>query len=81
MICRDCGKDLREIFEYHYVIKNEVWFTFAKSHERLCIFCAEKRLKRRLTPDDFTNESINRKSQFKKSARLLNRLSRKTQRS
>ena len=73
--CNDCDEDLRGIKEFLYMIKSEIWLTIAKSSENLCIACLEKRLKRELTPDDFTSESINRPNEHKKSARLLNRLS------
>lgn len=75
--CKDCGLDLRVNRELHYMIKSEIWLTVAHSSDFLCIGCLEKRLKRRLKPDDFTNHPVNRVSfnkAFKKSARLLNRL-------
>jgi hypothetical protein len=73
--CSDCGNNVKALWEFHYMLKSEIWLTVAKSSELLCISCLEIRLKRKLTPDDFTNESINRKNFGKKSARLLNRLS------
>jgi hypothetical protein len=75
--CTDCGVDVRRIREIHYKIKSEIWLTVAKSSDILCIKCLEKRLRRELTPYDFTNDPVNRKSfskAFKKSAALLNRL-------
>ena len=74
--CADCGVSLKHIFEYDFKLKPEIWLRFAKSSEFLCIGCIEKRLNRRLTINDFSNNYINSKP-FKrvvKSARLLNGL-------
>lgn len=75
LYCDDCSVDIKRLREYHYRIKSEIWLKVAKSSEHLCVGCLEERLGRELCPDDFTNESINRRNQFKKSARLVNRLS------
>lgn len=76
--CSDCGNDVKGLGEYHYKIKTEIWLKVANSSETLCIGCLEKRLKRALTFNDFTNESINRKNSFRRSARLLNILDKRT---
>ena len=72
--CSDCELDLKANREYMYKLKSEIWLTIANSSELLCIKCLEIRLERKLTPDDFTNESINRITQFKKSAQLIKKL-------
>lgn len=75
LFCDDCENDVKGLGEFHYKVKSEIWLKVAKSSEVLCIGCLEKRLQRRLNINDFTNESINRRNFGKKSARLLNRLS------
>lgn len=72
--CADCHCNVKQLREYHYKIKSEIWLKVAKSNEFLCIGCLEKRLGRRITKEDFTNESVNQRGFGKKSARLLNRL-------
>ena len=72
--CAECEVNVKGIFEYHYKLKSEIWLKVANSCDLLCIGCLEKRLQRRLTPTDFTNESVNSRNFGKKSARLLNRL-------
>lgn len=72
--CADCEVNIKNIHEFHFKIKSEIWLSVANSSECLCIGCLEIRLKRRLIPEDFPRESINRVNFGKKSARLLNRL-------
>jgi len=73
--CNDCGADVLRLREYHYKVKSELWLTVANSSEFLCIKCLESRLGRELSPNDFTNESVNQRHFGRKSATLVNRLS------
>lgn len=57
-LCVDCGRNTKL---EHYFVKNEVWFEQAKMTENgmLCVRCLEFRIKRYLSPDDFTSAWIN----------------------
>jgi len=59
-ICRDCGINTLEINEY-YMLKNDIWLQINGGHLKgiLCIDCAEKRLGRMTTPNDFNDYPIN----------------------
>lgn len=58
-ICSDCSVDTSDINEY-YMVLNSVWAKVATKHDRmLCIGCLEDRLKRKLTPKDFSSAPIN----------------------
>ena len=72
-ICLDCKVDTGKIYE-HYFLKQSVWDTIHTSIKgMLCIGCAEQRLGRKLTKDDFTDCYIN-SLKGKHSLRLLSRL-------
>lgn len=68
----DCGIDTNEIYEY-YGVYDHVWLLANPAKDgMLCVGCLEKRLRRRLTPYDFTNWPIN--FVFKQSDRLRSRI-------
>lgn len=75
--CGKCGADLDKNREFHFSIKKELLYKVVKSGQKACIACIELVLGRRLTREDFTNESVNRISFGKKSPRVLNRLERR----
>jgi hypothetical protein len=55
VLCLDCGADTIAIAEF-YMVRDEVWAQVAEPDEgMLCVGCCEKRLGRRLVPDDFTD--------------------------
>jgi hypothetical protein len=57
-VCLDCHDDVLKAGEY-YLLRDEVWV--AANPQRLgmlCIGCVEKRLGRRLTPQDFQGEPL-----------------------
>lgn len=56
--CLDCRVNTLETGEY-YAVRNNVWRNSGADKGVLCIGCLEKRLKRRLTPEDFTDSVIN----------------------
>ncbi len=62
--CHDCGVDTLPAewgrnAEY-YMVHDDVWAqASAHPHTFLCIGCLERRLRRRLTPADFTDAAIN----------------------
>ena len=73
--CKDCGVDTHETKEY-YMLKNKVWNSCVfNSLIMLCIGCIEKRLGRKLVPEDFMDCSLNSHFDFDdKSDRLLDRM-------
>lgn len=77
--CRDCRVHTTRLNEY-YMVMDEVWAEAGCSTQfgwgMLCIGCLEGRLGRELTADDFTDCYVN--SLWPKSARLIDRHSRKT---
>jgi hypothetical protein len=57
--CMDCGSDTYASEEY-YSLRDEVWALINPGIDgKLCLECAEIRLGRSLTPEDFTNDPIN----------------------
>jgi len=74
--CSECkGSTLYE----GYMLDEDLWLTVAKKDENLCIGCLERRLGRRLTPNDFQNIPYNfgfegEVEQIPKSKRLRERL-------
>jgi hypothetical protein len=74
--CLDSGTDTNRINEY-YVVNNELWLSVNPADAgMLCIGCLEKRLGRRLTPDDFEDAPVNTWPTLHRSRRLLDRLGR-----
>jgi hypothetical protein len=58
-VCLDCKVNTLHIDEY-YMLTDEVWEAACpKRSGMLCIGCAEDRLGRRLTADDFTDAPLN----------------------
>lgn len=73
-LCLDCGVDTGKISE-HYFVNLDLWLSAVGSKNgMLCIRCLEKRIGRELTPDDFTNASINSPKHESKSALLMQRM-------
>lgn len=70
--CKDCHVNTLENNEY-YMVHDKIWIKAKMKKGMLCIGCIEKRLKRKLTTNDFTEYPIN-KDFLPKSKRLLNRL-------
>lgn len=73
--CLDCGVDTQAIAEY-YMVTEEVWaqaIPEPERHRMCCIGCLEKRLGRRLVPEDFPPYPINRGA-FPMGRRLMNRV-------
>jgi len=81
-LCRDCNINTNVIGEY-YMIQNDLWIQVCGEdyHRMFCIGCVEKKIKRKLTKNDFTKCRINDVEDLssigfidlKKSKRLLNR--------
>ena len=72
--CMDCGVDVFEIHEY-YMIHNELWDKINPDViGLLCIGCVEKRLGRKLKPDDFPVYEINSYHTLTQSNRLKSRI-------
>jgi hypothetical protein len=70
-LCIDCKKDT---WNEYYMLYSRVWKRANPSAKgMLCIRCVEKRLKRKLTPKDFTKFPINT-LETKRTAILRNRL-------
>ncbi len=73
-LCLDCHIDTGKANEYYY-LKQDIW---GKIHNSiwgmLCIGCAEARLGRQLTKDDFTDATINKPKYPKMSMRFLSRV-------
>jgi hypothetical protein len=58
--CFDCGRDLDTIGEFAYCVTPAVWAAAVLAHEAAaCVRCLERRLGRRLEPDDFSDAPIN----------------------
>jgi hypothetical protein len=59
--CLDCGRDTIELGEY-YMVWDGVWLASGLERDEgmLCFACLERRIGRRLAPDDFTAAPINR---------------------
>ena len=75
--CDDCGSDTRP---ESYSLLSAVWRVAVGSDaiDRLCIGCIEARLERRLTPDDFAEDSpLNDPDRDAMSERLRDRLRRR----
>ena len=73
--CLDCGVDTAAIDEY-YTIHDSLWLQIHPDDQgMLCVGCAESRLGRVLTRDDFPQYPINMGA-FNQSARLKDRLGR-----
>ncbi len=73
--CIDCGVNTLNIDEY-YMLKKEVWLSIVPGDKgKLCIGCVEKRLGRKLIPDDFLECILNEKGYSeKRSDRLKDRM-------
>ena len=80
-LCGLCGVDTISIGEW-FIIHNDIWVAaggktaWTLGHEFLCIGCIEKRINRKLLPDDFTDCPLNWMPERwvdKQSERLLNR--------
>lgn len=73
-LCLDCKIDTGKARE-HYYLRLDVWL---QAHNNktgmLCIECVEKRLGRRLQPEDFTDASINNPKVVAMSDRLRSRI-------
>jgi len=71
--CDDCSKST--IYE-GYMLKDEIWDSVADRNTNLCVDCIEKRLKRKLTKDDFQPIGFNFWEDMRKfkSPQLLNRM-------
>jgi len=69
--CLDCQCDTH--LEY-YMVKDKLWKKYGAGEAMLCIGCLEVRMSRQLEPNDFTNYPINNPSFWKKSNRLISRL-------
>jgi hypothetical protein len=76
--CTDCGKCVRKKAEYAYMVHKSIWLEAGGGIKWdgiiLCIGCLEKRLKRRLVPDDFDMKILlNALDLWPKSTRLRSR--------
>jgi hypothetical protein len=59
LLCLDCGVNTALVGEY-YMLERRVWLEASPDDDgMLCIGCAEKRLGRRLQPDDFMRIALN----------------------
>ncbi len=75
-LCLDCKVDTGKIHE-HYFITTDTWLSVVSSIKgMLCVSCLEGRLKRKLSPTDFTNATVNDPKFEPKSQRLLERMGR-----
>lgn len=74
--CSKCETNVKQLGEYDYKLKSEIWLRIANSSNLLCLGCLELLLGRRLKSGDFSDDPINWKpfKRVRKSARLLNRL-------
>jgi Protein of unknown function (DUF2695) len=70
--CHDCGNDFDE---YSYMVHDHVWNAGGLSEDGglLCIGCLEKRIGRRLHPEDFEDVPLNRRT-GNQSLRLQDRM-------
>ena len=72
--CMDCGVDILEIKEF-YMIHDELWAQINPQLEGLlCIGCVEKRLGRKLKPEDFLPYKTNSYLIVPQSNRLKSRI-------
>lgn len=73
--CIDCSVSTFDNDEY-YMIHDHVWLSVVERRDSgmLCIGCLEGRLKRPLTPSDFTGAPINHLDFCEQSERLRDRL-------
>ena len=72
--CLDCGVDILEIKEF-YMIHDELWAQINPQLEGLlCIGCVEKRLGRKLKPEDFPSYEANSYLILPQSHRLKSRI-------
>ena len=73
--CVDCSVNTMDIDEY-YMLKEKVWLSIVPGREgMLCIGCVEKRLGRKLIPEDFSYCPLNEEEYSQpRSDRLLNRM-------
>jgi len=72
--CLGCGVDTGKIGE-HYMLKNETWKHIHKSPIGMyCVGCAELKLGRQLTRNDFNDSYINSARYASRSAKLSKRL-------
>lgn len=78
--CKNCGVNTLTKGEY-YMVTNDLWYS-VMNKGMLCVGCLETRLKRKLTPVDFTICPLNEERHLfesfggikkKKSVRLLRR--------
>lgn len=87
-LCVDCGICTHTINEY-YMVRSYLWKTAMQANPKiserkrkreldlstmLCLGCLEKRLKRELTPDDFTDCPLNKSDSRPRSIRYQKRL-------
>lgn len=57
--CMDCDVHTVDIDEY-YMLKKEIWLSIVpEDRGMLCISCVDKRLGRKLTPEDFSDCLLN----------------------
>ena len=73
MFCNDCHANIRDIKEYDYMLHNNIWGKVGKK-EHLCIGCLEKRLGRKLGPNDFDWSLPINWDNAPRSERLLDRM-------
>lgn len=77
--CDDCKREtnhqLTDNAEY-YMIHNELWHCAIQNKPAnfLCVGCLEKRLKRKLVPEDFTDCPLNWMDGYHRSIRLRRRM-------
>ena len=60
--CMDCHKKIKGNTEDYYMVHDEIWEEGVQSKDRiklLCLDCLEKRLRRKLKVEDFTDYPIN----------------------
>ena len=70
--CEDC---LRLTFDEYYVVQHDIWAQAGMDKGMLCIGCLEKRIGRQLIAADFLPCLANTLESWKRSPRLLMRLS------
>lgn len=77
----DCGSGGTGIREYAYKVSDEIWLAVGLDtrpghgeDEFLCVGCLEKRLGRRLVPEDFPASALNNQDFRQQSARLRERV-------
>lgn len=75
-MCYDCGHDTQLMCEY-YMVHEHIWLliVFDKPATMLCIRCAEARLGREFTKDDFIPYPINMDPMIARSLLLRKRMS------